>query len=146
MPIPSTSDRILWRIHLASPPERAYKLIATDAGRARFWAESAVERNGAIEFVFINGMQTRSPILERTVPRRFALDYFDSHVVFELAPDGSGGTDLTLINTGVDPEEWNEVLPGWLNVLLPLKAAVDFDVDLRNHDPKRTWEQGYADQ
>ena len=27
---------IRWRIHLASPPERVYALLATDAGRARF--------------------------------------------------------------------------------------------------------------
>ncbi|MCG8406994.1 MAG: SRPBCC domain-containing protein [Phycisphaerales bacterium] len=146
MPIPSTPDRILWRIHLASPPKAVYELIATDTGRARFWAESAVERDGAIDFVFINGMRNRSQILKRTPPHHFELDYFNSRVVFELAPDSKGGTDLTLTNTGVDPEEWDEVLPGWLNVLFPLKAAVDFDIDLRNHDAARTWEQGYVDQ
>jgi hypothetical protein len=29
--------------------------------------------------------------------------------------------------------------------LLALKAAADFGVDLRTHDPARTWEQGYAE-
>jgi hypothetical protein len=28
---------------------------------------------------------------------------------------------------------------------LVLKAAADFGADLRNHDPARTWEQGYVE-
>lgn len=28
---------------------------------------------------------------------------------------------------------------------MALKAAADFGVDLRNHDPTRTWDQGYVD-
>jgi hypothetical protein len=31
------------------------------------------------------------------------------------------------------------------SVLLALKAAVDFGVELRNHDLNRTWDQGYGD-
>jgi hypothetical protein len=31
-------------------------------------------------------------------------------------------------------------------VLFPFKAAADFGVDLRNHDPSRSWDQGYADR
>ena len=42
--------------------------------------------------------------------------------------------------------EWHDVHAGWLNVLFPLKAMLAFGVDLRNHDPSRSWDQGYADQ
>ena len=35
---------------------------------------------------------------------------------------------------------------GWLNVLFPLKGYIDHGVDLRNHDPGRAWDDGYADQ
>jgi hypothetical protein len=37
------------------------------------------------------------------------------------------------------------VAAGWVSVLLALKAAVDFGVDLRNHDPERTWSTGFVD-
>jgi hypothetical protein len=30
-------------------------------------------------------------------------------------------------------------------VLLALRSAADFGVDLRNHDLARTWDQGYAE-
>lgn len=142
----SNSSRIVWRLHLRSKPERIYDLLATDDGRALFWAESAVEKDGVIHFVFINGVEARCPILERRSPDRFALEYFDSKVVFELTPDGRGGTDLTLLNTGFPPDDYEELLAGWLNVLFPLKAMADHGVDLRCHDASRTWEGGYADQ
>ena len=50
-----------------------------------------------------------------------------------------------LTEAGVPQAERVEVMAGWVSVLLALKAAVDFGVDLRNHDPQRTWEQGYAE-
>jgi hypothetical protein len=41
--------------------------------------------------------------------------------------------------------ERDDNLAGWVTVLLTLKAAADFGVDLRSHDPARTWGQGYVD-
>ena len=137
---------VRWRVHLASPPEAVYELLATDAGRASFWAQSAPERDGAIEFEFANGERWRGRILEVEPPRRFAVEYFGgSRAAFELEPDGERGTDLTLVETDVH-EQWEaENRAGWVSVLLTLKAAADFGVDLRNHDRGRTWSQGYCD-
>lgn len=137
---------IRWRMHLPVTPEQAFAALDTDDGRATFWAESAVEADGAIEFRFSNGYTTRSRILERDPPRVLALDYFGAAARFELTADGAGGTDLLLTHTGVPAGEWNEVHAGWLNVLFPLKAWLAHGVDLRNHDPARSWDEGYADQ
>jgi hypothetical protein len=73
-------------------------------------------------------------------------DYIGGPVSFELSPDGGGGTELFLVHQGIGSDEWNEVHAGWLNVLFPLKAWLAHGVDLRNHDPGRSWDQGYADQ
>ncbi|NOG47092.1 MAG: hypothetical protein HND50_17760 [Calditrichaeota bacterium] len=54
------------------------------------------------------------------------------------------GTDLTLINENVLSKERCEVIAGWVSVLLSLKAAVDYAVDLRNHNSDRTWDDNYA--
>ena len=64
---------------------------------------------------------------------------------FRLQADPSGGTDLEMRCHGVPAEDRVEVIAGWVSVLMAMKAAVDFGVDLRNHDPERTWWQGYAD-
>ena len=138
-------DRILWRLHLASPPDRVFDALDSDDGRASFWAESAEERHGAIHFVFVNDVTYAGRVLDRDRPRRWSVDYFGSPVTFDLAGDGDGGTDLTLVHAGVAAEHRVEVTAGWLNVLLPLKAFVDHGVDLHNHDPERSWDQGYVD-
>jgi uncharacterized protein YndB with AHSA1/START domain len=133
-------------MHLPVPPEEVFAALNSDQGRAKFWAESAVEVEGHIEFRFVNGHECRSRILERRAPRVLAIDYFGAPARFELTADGKGGTDLLLTQDGVAEDEWNEVHAGWLNVLFPLKAWVAHGVDLRSHDPTRSWNQGYADQ
>lgn len=138
---------IRWRIHLASPPQKVYELLATDEGRARFWAESAVETSqGRISWRFPNGLSGRSKIIEQKPPQRYVVEYWEGSIVtFELAEDESGGTDLTLTDAGV-PEKYRiEIIAGWVSVLMALKAAADFSIDLRNHDPHRTWDSGFAD-
>lgn len=137
---------IRWRMHIPAPPERVYATLDSDAGRASFWAESAVEREGAVHFAFSGGFRCSARIVERAPPRAYALDYLGGVARFELLPDGAGGTELLLTHEGVDASEWQEVHAGWLNVLFPLKAWVVHGVDLRNHDDRRSWEQGYADQ
>ena len=137
---------IRWRRHLPVPPERVYDALSTDAGRASFWAETAIERDGHIEFRFSGGFTCRSRIIARVPGALFEVDYLAGPVRFELSPDGEGGTELFLVHRGVGDDEWNEVHAGWLNVLFPLKAWVTYGVDLRNHDPERSWEKGYADQ
>jgi uncharacterized protein YndB with AHSA1/START domain len=139
-------DVIIWRLHLRSAPAAVYELLATDEGRARFWAEEAMEHDGTIDFVFPGGQRWRGPILAREAGCRFSVVYYGGSITtFTLEDDGAGGSDLTLEDAGVPVEHRAEVTAGWVSVLLALKAAVDFGIDLRNHDPARSWEQGYAE-
>lgn len=145
------TDQIAWRIHLSSPPEKVFDLMATDAGRSRFWASRTSESAGTIRFEFSNGSVFETKVLAKSRPERFAIEYFGgSRVNFDLISDGAGGTDLTMTESNV-PEsnvpESNRLVhyAGWVSVLLSLKAAADFSVDLRSNDPKRTWEHGYVD-
>ncbi len=137
---------IRWRIHIPVPLERVYSALSSDDGRASFWAESAVEKDGHVHYRFQGGVRCSCRILERRRPAVFALDYMGGPVRFELSSDVAGGTDLLLTHDEVPADEWNEVHAGWLNVLFPLKAWLTHGIDLRNHDPERTWDRGYADQ
>ena len=135
---------IHWRLHLASSPDQVYEMLATDSGRSQFWAETAPQGTSEIHFGFPNGLEFRSVILKQELNRCFQIRYFGSVVTFKLAGDGNGGTDLELIDDGVPAEDFAEVNAGWVSVLMALKAAVDFKIDLRNHDAVRTWDQKYA--
>lgn len=139
-------DAVTWHLHLQSCPEKVYAMIASGAGRAKFWAEAADEVEGQINWRFPNGYCTSTEIFIQQPPTIFSAGYIGgSRVTFELQPDPEDGTDLTLIDQGIDPAYVHEVAAGWVSVLMALKGAVDFGVDLRNHDPKRTWEHGYLD-
>lgn len=139
-------DAIRWRLHVPLPPARVFAALISSEERARYWAESAVEANGVIHFEFINGDACDARILASHAPSVFAIDYFGATARFELIDDGAGGTDLVLSHDGVAQDDWQETHAGWLNVLLPLKAWLLTGVDIRNHDPRRTWNQRYADQ
>ena len=143
----SGTPPIRWRVRLRSAPEDVFAALDRPEGRRRFWAASAEEPEpGRVEFRFTDGQRCDGRVLERVPPWRFSVTYFQGSVVtFALAPDGEGGTDLQLTERGVPPEHWSENHAGWVSVLLALKAAVDFGVDLRSHDPRRTWAAGYVD-
>ena len=135
-----------WKLHLTSSTDIVYERLSTNEGRASFWAESAVEQDGTIHFVFPNQAEWKARILETEPPYRFKVEYYGGSITtFELIADGSGGTDLTLTDEGVPAENRTEVIAGWVSVLMALKASADFGIDLRNHDPKRTWDEGYVE-
>ena len=146
MPFQNELNVIRWKLHLKSSPQNVYQLLSTNEGRARFWAESAIEQDGMIHFMFPNQAQWKGKILENEPPHKFKLEYYGGSITtFELHPAGSDGTDLTLTDQGVPAEDRLEVIAGWVSVLMALKASVDFGIDLRNHDPKRTWDDGYTE-
>lgn len=122
-----------------------FEALATDAGRARFWAESAPEVDGVITFNIINYEPFSGRILRRREPSTFKLEYYGTVVEFFLSGDGRGGTDLSLVATDVDETVRMEMVAGWVSVLMAMKAAVDHDIDLRNHDEARAWGSGFLD-
>jgi hypothetical protein len=146
MTFQSDPSIVRWKLHLKSPPQVVYEKLSTNEGRDSFWAESAREQDGMIHFVFPNQAKGKGRILENKPSERFQGEYYGGSITtFELHPDVSGGTDLTLTDHGVPAEDRTEVIAGWVSVLMALKASVDFGIDLRNHDPRRTWDEGYAE-
>lgn len=136
---------IKWKIYCSSTAKELFKVLTTDDGRNKFWAERTKEQNGIIHFEFPNGQFYRSRIVEINPPSKCALIYFDSLLTFELSPANPAGTDLTVIHENVPAAEYCDTKAGWVSVLLALKAYVDFGIDLRNHQKNRTWDQFYVD-
>ena len=145
MSFQAETGTIRWKMHFNSPREKVYDALATDSGRASYWAESAPEDAGQITFHILNYEPFSGRILRREPSRAFAFEYFGTIVEFTLEDDSRGGTDLSLVATEVDESMRMEMVAGWISVLMAMKAAVDHGVDLRNHDPARSWVQGYVD-
>ena len=138
-------DVIRWRLHLDAPPEQVWEMLATDEGRESFWVERSESDGHVLSLSFSDGTTTTERVIREDAPHRLAITYLGAEVTFVLEPDGDGGTDLLLEDRGSSDASRDEVTSGWLNVLFPLKASVDHGVDLRNHDPGRTWRAGWAD-
>lgn len=145
MTFQSTKGEIHWKIHFASSIDAVFNALATDNGREKYWGESARESDGVIEFQILNYPNYKSKILHKKRPSLFSLEYFGTETTFTLTATKDGGTDLSLVAKVDDEELRKEMIPGWVSVLMAMKAAVDFRVDLRNHDPERSWQQGFAD-
>jgi hypothetical protein len=140
-----SSQAIVWRLRLAAAPERVFSAWLDPQDHVKFWSERSEPVAGGFRLHFIDGTTALCAVLETASPSRIRLQYFGAVVDLSLdrLPDG---TDLTLTTRDVPLAEWPDVFAGWLNVLLPFKAWVDFGVDLRSHDPARTWRDGYVDQ
>lgn len=132
------------KIHFKTSPENLFRLLTNPKGQEQFWVEGSRKQGDTFYFNFPNGEHYDSKILKMIPNKTFALEYFNSQVSFHLEPGESGGTDLKMVNTGVSEDEYAEVYAGWTSVLMNLKAVADFGADLRNHDPNRTWDQGYV--
>ena len=138
-------NSIVWRLRLSSTPERVLSAWLTPADHARFWAERSEPHAEGFRLHFIDGTVELCRILDRVGPSHIRMLYFGSRVDITLSRLDNV-TDLTLTARDVPVVEWQDVYAGWLSVLLPFKAWVDFGIDIRNHDAARTWRQRYVDQ
>lgn len=138
--------KIIWKAHFRSSPSKVYNALAKAEERKKFWADSVKENNGVLTYEFKSmNFVDQGRILEQIPDKLFSVEYLGSDVTFQIEPDNQGGTDLTLTVDKVSDENKVELIAGWVNWLMTMKAAVDFDIDLRNHDPERTWSHGYVE-
>ena len=137
---------IVWRLSLASPPERVFELLDTDEGRERFWAERSHATDTDFELELPGGVTGRVEVLEREPPNRLVIHYFGARTELDLTTREDGGCLFQVTCHCDDPAAWVEFYPGWVSWLLVLKGAADFGVDLRNGAPGRAWAQRYVDQ
>ncbi|UJH68631.1 SRPBCC domain-containing protein [Allomuricauda sp. SCSIO 65647] len=136
---------IRWKLCLKSKPSKVFSYLTSTEGIEKFWAEKAEKKDGHIQFSFPNKQVYKSKILNQEANKNFRIEYFNSIVDFNLSENELGGTLMELVNSNVELEDYHANYAGWVSVLMTLKAAVDFEVDLRNHDSQKTWDDGYMD-
>ncbi len=141
---PVLGKPIVWHVSLSSSADDVFELVDTDAGRERFWALRSREVDGGFELAFPGGLESRVEVIDRRPPERLAIRYFGSKAELEVTPQDEGCV-LTVTCRCDDEEAWLEFYAGWVSWLLTLKAAADFNVDLRNNTPGRTWDERFVD-
>ena len=88
---------IKWEMHFNSSPQVVYEGLATAEGRAKYWAESAEEKDGVIEFQILGYPPFQGKVLDKIPKKLFKVEYFGTIVTFKLESDGKRGTNMQLI-------------------------------------------------
>jgi uncharacterized protein YndB with AHSA1/START domain len=137
-------QNLFWKIHLRSNIENVFEILTTDAGREKFWAEKSIKDEHKFTLTFPNGDEEDVMVIFEK-DYKFEFVYFRTIVSITLTEDGKNGTDLVLNCKNIKHDDYVDMASGWVSVLLALKAAVDYNIDIRNHDLTRTWDEGYVD-
>lgn len=137
-------QNLFWKIHLRSNIEKVFEILTTDAGREKFWAEKSIKDDHKFTLTFTNGDEEDVMVIFEK-DYKFEFVYFRTIVSITLTEDGKNGTDLVLNCKNIKPDNYDDMASGWVSVLLALKAAADYNIDIRNHDSTRTWDEGYVD-
>lgn len=119
----------------AKPIEKVWAALTVPERLADWFAEAKLDRlePGATIELYFTGADYRSlaRIVELDPPRTIAWIWSEidgskaSHVRFDLAPDGDGGTRLTLTHSGLQVDEAKGVDSGWHAHLEAVADAAD---------------------
>ncbi len=135
---------ITWKILLKSPPNKVFEYLVEDESREKWWVESSQQEGDTIKFTFPNGWESDETIIAMVENRSLEMTYLGSRIRYDIK-ESDAGTILTVTDFETTPEYRVQVIAGWGSVLMALKGAVDFGIDLRNHRVDYTWEQGFFD-
>lgn len=145
MTIQPEPGHLRWRVHLSAPAEAVYRLIATDDGRQRFWAERSQQNADQITLTFPDGSQTVLDVISQEPPSTWVVRYFGALTSFEVQATSVDTAVLEVRASDVPDGDCVELAAGWVSVLMNLKAVVNAGTDLRNHHRDRTWQTGFVD-
>jgi uncharacterized protein YndB with AHSA1/START domain len=123
---------IFWKLHFVSSPEKVYSALSKSEERKKYWADSAEEKNGVISYVFNNlNFTDVGKVIEAVPNKKYSVVYLSTEVTFTIKSDGKGGADMALLVKKVPADRKVELIAGWVNWLMTMKAAVDHGIDLR---------------
>lgn len=95
--------------------------------------------------VFPDGSTTTVAVVRQDPPYVLEIVYFGTPTRLVVQASGEHATELRVTASSIPPGDLVEIAAGWVSVLLNLKVAINFGKDLRNHDPTRTWVDGFID-
>ncbi|MBX7218957.1 MAG: hypothetical protein K1Y36_03355 [Blastocatellia bacterium] len=123
MALDSRPACVRWQIHLSSPPQEIFRLLATNQGNLCSCTTISSEGICFLEFHLPLSQPWQVRLIETTPPSRISLEYSEgSLATFDLNDDGTGGTDLTLTDFAIPAEERLDVIAKWVSVLLALQT------------------------
>lgn len=142
------------KIEIAVPIEKAYRAWTDDAEITKWFVNQAVieqKKGGRFFMAFLTGVQAEEKVLGIRKNRYFC---------FSFGPDGEAvevsfkktktGCECHLHQFGMKKTEKSKVQwhmgcrNGWVFFLTNLKAYLEYGIDLRSRNPKKSYKEGYV--
>lgn len=156
MPKPFTYDwtQFTEKIALAVPPERVFRAWTDQSDIVNWFLSKAILepiKGGRFYMEFLTGQSGDERVLGIRKNIYFCFTFGkDGETVEVTLKKTKTGTDCILHQFGMKKTEKSRVMwhmgcrNGWVFFLTNLKAYLEHGVDLRSHDPKKTYKDGYV--
>lgn len=141
------------RIQIKASVERVFAAWTNDRIVSKWFTEKTViepRKGGRIYFEWVAGDKLDTKVIAIAKNRKFVFPFGSKgeEVSVTFKKDGRETLcELHQYNMGTDPtSKWNMhrgCIQGWTFFLANLKAYLEHGVDLRGHDPKRSYKQDY---
>ena len=145
--------RFSLKIEIAAAPERVYRAW-TDASELSAWfsvrAEIEPRKGGRLFFEWLGGDRLETNVLAVRQNREIRFPFGSrGEEVRVLLRKVKGGTLCTLEQTGMKTSSKQKIemhmgcKTGWAFFLANLKAYLEHGIDLRSHEPRKSYRTGY---
>ncbi|MBU0983041.1 MAG: SRPBCC domain-containing protein [candidate division Zixibacteria bacterium] len=142
------------RIAIKASPARVFRAWTDDKLVSRWFTEKTViepKKNGRIYFEWTAGDTFETTVTSIVKNRKFVFPFDAEGTMVEVKfkKDGRGCVcELRQYNMKTSPEmKWNMhrgCITGWTFFMTNLKAYLEHGIDLRGHDPKKSYKQNYV--
>jgi len=147
-------SKFVLRIAISVPPEKVFQAW-TDGTIVSKWftVKSIIEpkKNGRVYFEWLAGDKMEAKVISISKNKTFVFPFGNKgeEVSVTVKKDGSGSVcELRQYNMKTTPKDkWNMhrgCIQGWTFFLTNLKSYLEHDIDLRGHDPKKSYKQDFV--
>ena len=142
------------KIEIMAPPEKVYQAWTDDAKIVKWFVEKAViepKKNGRIYLVWLGEIAAEYRVTAVRKNGLFGFTFGENaeEVLVRIRKSGHGSVcELRQFNLKTGPADrvaWHMgCKTGWTFFLANLKAWLEHGIDLRSHDPKKSYREGYC--
>lgn len=141
------------RIFIKKPVSAVFKAWTDDKIVSKWFTEKTViepKRNGRVYLEWSTGDKWETKVVSISKNKSFTFPFGsnDERVTVRVKKDGRGCVcEIHQYNMATSPKsKWEmhrSCLQGWTFFLANLKAYLEHGIDLRGHDPKKSYKKGY---
>lgn len=146
-------SQFVLRIYIKASPEKVFKAWTHDKTVSKWFTEKTIiepRKGGRIYFEWLAGDKLDTKVKQITKNKKFVFPFGKNNLEVTVAFKKAGkGTICELRQYNIKTDEaskWSVhrgCIQGWTFFMANLKSYLEHGIDLRDHDPKRTYKDDF---